>query len=416
MVIEAVFEWPSVRARHSDAPLLREREQFLQHLLQQGTSRSSVRNTAELLLRNIEFLDLKEMRPVGRHEIEAACLQWNKRAASRLDLEARMDTARPFTRAAVKWFRFHGLLISPPNRQQPFGSLLVSFVEEMTEVRGLASTTLRTYGARIAAFLEWVGERHDSLASVTLGDVDVFLDLKRAQGMKSNSVATNCQALRTFFRYAESIGRCRTGIARGIRSPAIPKFDGKPKGLPWTKVRRLIRSASGDNASDIRARAILLLCAVYGLRANEVARLRLSDFDWQNETLTVVRSKRGKSQHYPIQYEAGEAILAYLRKGRPHCSSRSLFVTVSPPFRQLAATALWPIVAKRIRRLGFECEHIGPHSLRHSCATELLRTGSSVQEIADFLGHRSTKCVSLYARYDKRLLRSVADFNLSRVL
>jgi site-specific recombinase XerC len=108
------------------------------------------------------------------------------------------------------------------------------------------------------------------LASVTLGDVDVFLDLKRAQGMKSNSVATNCQALRTFFRYAESIGRCRTGIARGIRSPAIPKFDGKPKGLPWTKVRQLIRSASGDNASDIRARAILLLCAVYGLRANEV--------------------------------------------------------------------------------------------------------------------------------------------------
>jgi site-specific recombinase XerD len=164
----------------------------------------------------------------------------------------------------------------------------------MTKVRGLASSTLRTYGARISAFLEWVAERHDSLASVTLEDIDVFLDLKRAEGMKSNSVAANCQALRTFFRYAESIGRCRTGIARGIRSPAIPKFDGKPKGLSWTKVRRLIRSASRDNASDIRARAILLLCAVYGLRANEVARLRLSDFDWQNETLTVVRSKRGK--------------------------------------------------------------------------------------------------------------------------
>jgi hypothetical protein len=77
--IGSVFSWPSTRARHSGAPLLREREQFLQHLLQQGTSRSSVRNTAALLLRTVEFLDLKEMRPVGRHETEAACLQWKMR-------------------------------------------------------------------------------------------------------------------------------------------------------------------------------------------------------------------------------------------------------------------------------------------------------------------------------------------------
>lgn len=65
--------------------------------------------------------------------------------------------------------------------------------------------------------------------------------------------------------------------------------------------------------------------------------------------------------------------------------------------------------------MDIESVNIGPHALRHSCATRLLSQGSSLQEIADFLGHRDLNSVSIYARYDNRLLRKVGAFSLAGV-
>jgi len=76
---------------------------------------------------------------------------------------------------------------------------------------------------------------------------------------------------------------------------------------------------------------------------------------------------------------------------------------------------LWQIVSRRMRQLGIESEHLGPHSLRHACATRLLSKGASLQEIADFLGHRNIKSIGIYARYDTRSLRKVAAFSLAGV-
>ena len=76
---------------------------------------------------------------------------------------------------------------------------------------------------------------------------------------------------------------------------------------------------------------------------------------------------------------------------------------------------MWQIVGKRMRQLDIELEHVGPHSLRHACATRLLRKGASLQEIADFLGHRNLKSIGIYARYDTRSLRKVAAFSLAGV-
>jgi integrase len=159
-----------------------------------------------------------------------------------------------------------------------------------------------------------------------------------------------------------------------------------------------------------------LLCSIYGLRASEIVHLTLDDIDWRTETITVRRAKRGRTQQFPLPYEVGEAIVQYLQKARPHCSCRSLFVTRSTPHRPIRATAFWPIVGKRMKSLGIESAHFGPHALRHACATQLLKKGSSLHDIADFLGHRNTKCVSIYAKYDTRSLRALASFSLAGVI
>jgi integrase/recombinase XerD len=160
---------------------------------------------------------------------------------------------------------------------------------------------------------------------------------------------------------------------------------------------------------------MLFLCSIYGLRCSEVVNLTLDDFDWVGETFTVRRAKRGRVQQYPLQFEVGEAILQYLKSGRPRSACRNLFLSLNPPYRPVRPGSLWTIIAKRIQRLGLDWKPAGSHSFRHACATELLRRGSSLKEIADFLGHRGLESVTIYAKYDMRNLRKVAAFGLANV-
>jgi integrase/recombinase XerD len=188
-----------------------------------------------------------------------------------------------------------------------------------------------------------------------------------------------------------------------------------PSGPSWKDVRRLLVIHPSAGPADLRAQAVLFLCSIYAVRSSEISGLMLSDFDWANETFAIRRAKRGRVQQFPIQFEVGESILRYLTHGRPACMCRNLFVTLKPPFRPVPASTVWSIVAERMNRLNLNSQQRGPHALRHSCATQLLRKGSSLKDIADFLGHRDASSVSIYAKFDVRLFREVASFSLAGV-
>ena len=171
----------------------------------------------------------------------------------------------------------------------------------------------------------------------------------------------------------------------------------------------------GETPAELRTAAMLFLCAIYALRGIEVRQLLIGDFDWINETFVVRRAKRGPIQQFPLQYEVGQAVLRYLRYGRPRCSDSHVFVTLKPPYRPMNQCVLASLVKSRMKALHIESMRHGTHSLRHACATELLRRGASLVEIADFLGHRSIQSVSVYARLDRRSLRQVATFSMAGV-
>jgi integrase len=156
---------------------------------------------------------------------------------------------------------------------------------------------------------------------------------------------------------------------------------------------------------------MLLLCSIYALRSSEVSDLQLIDIDWREEIFCVKRAKRGGYQRYPLQYEVGEAILRYL-KARPRCACRNVFVTLGQPFRRVSGGGMYSTVKRRFKVLGVQSKGCGPHALRHACATHLLKKGIPLKDIADFLGHRDTRLVGLYAKFDTRSLRKVAAFSL----
>ncbi len=207
---------------------------------------------------------------------------------------------------------------------------------------------------------------------------------------------------------------CRKGLADAIHGPRIYSQTSVPFGPSWDDVRRLIAGCEGDKPANIRDRAILMLLAVYGLRAGEVRGLRLDDFDWSNEVLTVSCSKARGSRTFPLVRVVGDAVLRYLKEVRPQSVHREVFLTLYPPARPLRV--LWGIVANRLRPLAPSLPHHGPHSLRHACATHLLSQGLSLKEIGDQLGHRDPDTTRIYAKVDLVGLRQVADFDFGGLL
>jgi integrase/recombinase XerD len=177
-----------------------------------------------------------------------------------------------------------------------------------------------------------------------------------------------------------------------------------------------LATTEGDRPKDIRDRAILLLLAVYALRAGEVRALKLEDLDWERNLLSVSRTKVRKREPYPLSPTVGEAIIRYLKEARPRSSYREVFLTAKAPIQPLRAGSLWAIVGKRVRSLDLTLRHDGPQALRHACATHLLAQGLSLKEIGDHLGHRLPSTTALYAKVNLTGLREVADFSLGGLL
>ena len=412
-LFDEISSWPTLHARHKAAPLLPEREQYLAYMLKRGVSRVVVRSTAAYLIHIVRLLEMSSLRKIELKEIEAAGRGWAAYEGPLRKKLKRPGAPCMFVRIAQSWLRFHGLM--PTVSPSPFQPQIEEFAEAM-RLRGLSSATVEARCYRLLRFLRWFGDQHQSLNPISLHSIDEYFATKRRDGWSVSTIATNSQTLRSFFRYAELRGWCAAGIALGIQSPKTRRSDNRPKGPKWTEVRRLIASASGSSPSDLRAKAVLLLFAIYGLRSSEVAQLRFSDFDWHSETLTVRRAKRGGIQQFPIQYEVGEAIIGYLQRGRPRSATDYVFVAAQLPHGRIRPGPMHQIVSTRMLALGIKPEQLGPHSLRHACATRLLKKGTSLREIADFLGHRNLKTVSIYARLDTRSLRKVAAFSMAGVL
>ena len=402
--------------RHERAALPEEREAFLKHLLEQGTSLAAVRGVAWQLLNVVRLLKLTRLRDVWIGEIEEIAQRWAHQQRSNPLAHSYKYSATYFAYVARKWLSFAGVLKRPAIPRMRFAYEIDEFARWMSEKKGLSASTVQSRRYKVSQFLKWYSERRRSLATVRLKNVDDFLILGGTQGWSRRSACGYADALRTFFRYAEQRSWCGPDIADGIISPRLYAQEGLPEGPPWKNAVRLLEAVKRNSPASLRARAVLLLLVVYGLRSGEVSRLLLSDFDWHSETFTVNHSKGAGVQQYPLQHEVGEAILEYIRRARPRTSCRNLFLTLNPPYRGIGHSSLWRITSSRIDAAGIRCKHRGPHSLRHACATHLLEQGASLKEIGDLLGHRDFNSTRIYAKVHMQQLRRVADFDLGDLL
>jgi integrase/recombinase XerD len=353
---------------------------------------------------------------ITRAEIEAEADRWVKRARRRKVHNVRF-VRRMFKGHAIRWLTFLGRLHVPAAVRRPYADLVAQFIDYMIQERGLSSRTVAYSSQQIQAFLAEIDEADLRLKTLTGGQVNELLANKiRDRGYSRVTVRRCAAAIRPFLRFAERHKWCSPGLADAIRTPRIYSHEGLPLGPSWDDVKRLIATAQGDESVDIRDRAMLLLLAVYGLRAGEVTALRLEDFDWEQEVLTVTHGKRQRARTYPLCRPVGDAVLRYLREVRPRSDRRVVFITVPAPFRPLHGATVGGMVSRRLHALGLTLPHYGAHVLRHACARHLLAQGLSLKEIGDHLGHQSPEATRIYAKVDLTALRMVGEFELEGLL
>ena len=211
-------------------------------------------------------------------------------------------------------------------------------------------------------------------------------------------------------RYLQIQGLIQQDLSGSVVSPRRYAFEGIPPALRAEHVNAVLQSAKKDHTpKGLRDQAILLLLATYGLRSGEVTALRLDDIDWRKDRLRVRHSKTGCESFLPLLAPVGEAILAYLRNGRPQTKAREVFLRVRAPFQGLhAGGSIYHIVAHQLRKAGviLKRKH-GPHAFRHARAVGLLNAGVAMKTIGDVLGHRSLDSTSIYLKLATPELRAI---------
>jgi integrase/recombinase XerD len=412
-MIDYLFAFQSSRERQRSAPLFQEREAFLIHLHVQQVSFRRLRSIASMLLQIIRLLDLFEPRMLSPLDISQAARQWC--CDAHFVRSRRPKSYDSFHALSTRWFKFAGWINGDARVKTAHELIHDDFCIYVAAIFAPSQCTIRHYSERSAVFLSWTFKQKLKVSNITLLDVERFLREKIAEGNRPRTIASICVVLRKLFRFAQQRGINNNAIASKIKAPTLRRYEFQPRGPAWRDVRRLLDHDFGTTAFSLRANAIVAVCAIYALRSCEVVALKLADIDWRNETISIRRAKSNRLQILPLQYEGGKAILNYLYV-RPLCGCQQLFVTMRPPFRPIRGSCTWIVVSSRLKALGIKSANYGVHGLRHSCATHLLQNGSSLKDVADFLGHSSVSSAIIYAKYDAITLAQVAKFSLTGVL
>ena len=314
--------------------------------------------------------------------------------------------AGPGVRRFVAYLRDQSVIPPPahaPTRDPPV--LLTSFEDWMRQYRGVTESTLVAYRGAVMELLATLG---DDPSRYQAGDLRSFI-MKRAPRHGREFARMTVTSIRSFLRFLATQQICEPCLVDAIPTIAQWRLSSLPSYLPEDDVERLILAC--DTATDVglRDRAILLLLARIGLRAGDVSGLRLGDIDWSKATVRV-SGKSKRTCRLPLPQDVGNAILAYLHRGRPDVADDHVFIRACAPLIPFSrSSTVSYIVNRAAARAGVELPRTGAHVLRHSLATSLLRRGASLQTIGAVLRHRGPDTTAIYAKVDVSTLKEIAQ-------
>ena len=297
----------------------------------------------------------------------------------------------------------------PEIEDSPVQRIEKSFASYLSQERGLSQKTLGNYlyvARRVLS--ERFSDGRSLLHKLAPQDISGFI-LRYSRQFSPSSTQLMVTALRSFLRFLYLQGEIDTNLAAAVPTVARRRFTELPKFLKQEEVEGVLQSCAQNTLVGMRDYAVLLLLSRLGLRAGEIVYMNLDDIDWETAEL-LVKGKSSREECLPLPHDIGEALSAYLRYGRPPCSSRRVFIRMDAPRQGFAGSAaVCQIVRRALSRAGINPGFKGAHLFRHTLATTMLRGGASFPEIGEILRHQHPSTTKIYAKIDLSALRSIAQ-------
>jgi integrase/recombinase XerD len=298
----------------------------------------------------------------------------------------------------------------------PFASSAPGFFLHLVEERGLRPETLRRYRHHLRAFEAYLNQVDSSdLSTLSPALINTFI-IKRAKRLAPGGVGGCGSVLRMFFRYLYREGLIATDLSRAVPRGRTYQQSAIPRAISRADVQRTLDAVDRRDAIGKRDYAILLLLSQYGLRAREIAFIQLKDIDWTRAELHVTARKGGHATIYPLSTSVGEAIIDYLRYGRPDVDHRTLFVTSMMPYAPISHACASHRATHYLRAAGIEVYRPGSHTFRHSCVQRLVDADIPFKVIGDYVGHRRPASTQIYGKVALHKLRALAVGDAEAIL
>jgi site-specific recombinase XerD len=275
----------------------------------------------------------------------------------------------------------------------------------------LRPTTLRERMREIAIFANFLGSRNITFFDqVQPADLCAFVTSQHRLAAKS--VSRIVSDVRGFLRFLLLRGILQRDLSHVLPVVHVPRDATVPSVWDPELVIRLLEVVDRTSPKGKRDYAILLLACRLGLRVSDIRTLTLDDLKWETATIEITQSKTLAPLCLPLTEEVGEALIDYLRSGRPRSECREVFLALTPPFLPFCETDnLHRVVDhwKALAGIHFRTpQRHGLHSLRHTLATRLLHEQTPFHVISEILGHATTASTLIYAKTNVETLRTAA--------
>jgi len=295
----------------------------------------------------------------------------------------------------------------PPAMKKP----LRDYEQYCRDRRHLRPSTLNVRIPEIAVFLDFLGSRNlETLDQMQPADLTAFVTSR--PHLKPKSLSRIVSDVRSFLQFLTLQGIQDQDLSDVLPKIRVPRNATIPSVWAPELVVRLLKVIDRSSPKGKRDYAILLLACRLGLRLGDIRALTLDNLNWEAATIDITQSKTLAPLCLPLTEEVGDALIDYLKSGRPQTEHREVFLKLNPPFAPFSEnTHLYHIVKywKQLAGIQFPTQqHQGLHSLRHTLATQLLQAETPFHVISEILGHTTMKSTLIYAKADVETLRGAA--------
>lgn len=282
---------------------------------------------------------------------------------------------------------------------------VVEFTEYLREEKKASENTVLSYGRDLRGFCCFLREAGISDAEkVNRTNVMAYMYELQKQKKAGATVSRNIASIRSFFQYLQRQGLVSENPAIGLEAPKVEKKP--PEILSLEKVELLLDQPRGEEAKEIRDKAMLELLYATGIRVTELISLQLNDVNLEMEYIRCGNAAKGRI--IPIGAQAKHSLRRYMEKAREKMLQRAdeetLFVNCSG--RPMTRQGFWKIIKSYAKKAGIEQE-ITPHMLRHSFAAHLIENGADLRSVQEMLGHSDISTTQIYTKLTNQKLKNV---------